>query len=82
MSDKTVGVYDAKSSLTKLIGQVQKGDSITITRHGKPVARLVPVVEEQQSTLIEAVAALKDFHNGRKLGKLPIREMIDEGRCR
>ncbi len=80
MSDRSVGVYDAKSSLTKLLSDVQKGDTVTITKHGKPIARLVPVVEEQQQKASEAIEALRTFHRGRKLDGLSIRDMIDEGR--
>src|SRR5437867_1303249 len=39
---KTVGSYEAKTHLPQLLGQVAKGERITITRHGVPVALLVP----------------------------------------
>ena len=38
-----IGVYEAKTHLPKLLARVAQGESLTITRHGKPVARLVPV---------------------------------------
>ena len=40
---KQVGVYDAKTQLPKLLDEVEHGETITITRHGKPVAKLVPI---------------------------------------
>ncbi|MGH4012644.1 MAG: type II toxin-antitoxin system Phd/YefM family antitoxin [Pseudonocardiaceae bacterium] len=40
---KQVNVYEAKTQLSKLLEQVEAGDEIVIARHGKPVARLVPL---------------------------------------
>ena len=40
----TVGSYEAKTHLPQLLERVEHGETITITRHGKPVARLVPAV--------------------------------------
>lgn len=42
----TVNVHDAKSNLSKLLVRVEDGETIVIARAGKPVARLVPFVEE------------------------------------
>ncbi len=36
-----VGAFEAKNTLGTLLDRVEKGEEITITRHGKPVARLV-----------------------------------------
>lgn len=44
MSD-VVSVYDAKAHLSQLLARVEAGEEIVISRHGKPVARLAPVVE-------------------------------------
>ena len=38
-----MNIYEAKSQLSKLLQQVEAGDEIIIARHGKPVARLVPL---------------------------------------
>jgi prevent-host-death family protein len=43
-----VNVYDAKTRLSQLIARVEDGEEITIARHGRPVARLVPFTEHQQ----------------------------------
>ncbi len=51
----TVGAYEAKTHLADLLDRVQRGEQIIITRHGKPVARLVP---EGQPDLAAAHAAL------------------------
>lgn len=42
MGSETVNVYDAKTRLSRLLTQVEGGAEIVISRHGRPVARLVP----------------------------------------
>lgn len=37
-----VGAYEAKTKLSELLDRVEKGERITITRHGKPIAEIVP----------------------------------------
>ena len=46
---ETVGAYHAKTHLPKLIDRVQKGERITITKHGVPVAVLQPPDTEKRS---------------------------------
>lgn len=41
-SPQQVGAFEAKNSLGTLLDRVEQGEEIVITRHGKPVARLVP----------------------------------------
>ena len=41
-----VGIHEAKTNLSKLIPAVQTGEDVIITKAGKPVARLVPFIEE------------------------------------
>lgn len=49
----TVGVHEAKTSLSKLLRRVAAGEEITITRSGTPVARLVPADDRPRRTLGE-----------------------------
>jgi prevent-host-death family protein len=42
-----VNIYAAKTHLSRLIDQVNAGEEIVITRHGRPVARLMPAAEAQ-----------------------------------
>jgi prevent-host-death family protein len=74
-----VGVYEAKTHLAALLERVEKGETIVITRHGRPVARLAPV-EEKRMTPAEAIAAIKEFRKGHSLGGLKIKDLINEGR--
>lgn len=42
---KEIGAFEAKNTLGRLLDRVEHGEEIVITRHGKPVARLVPNME-------------------------------------
>jgi prevent-host-death family protein len=75
-----VGSFEAKTHLSHLLDQVQRGETITITRHGKPVARLVPVGGSSRDDRLRAIAQLKELRKGQTLGGLSVRELIDEGR--
>ena len=45
---KTVGAFEAKTHLSRLLDAVQSGERVVITRHGKAVAELSPPPKEQQ----------------------------------
>jgi prevent-host-death family protein len=77
---KTVGTFEAKTHLSTLLEQVERGEEITITRHGKAVARLVPVGAVSRARLDDTVARLKAFRKGRRLGDLSAKALIEEGR--
>ena len=80
----SVGSYEAKTHLPQLLERVEHGETITITRHGKPVARLVPAVaataRPDAAAVIAAMAAFQNEEAPTLGGKLTIRDLIDEGR--
>ncbi|MFT4216610.1 MAG: type II toxin-antitoxin system prevent-host-death family antitoxin [Micropruina sp.] len=79
MTAEQIGAYEAKTHLPRLLDEVARGESITITKHGRAVARLVPVAPEAERP--EAViAALRAARVGVRRGDDSIRAMIDEGR--
>jgi prevent-host-death family protein len=75
----TVGAYEAKTHLPQLLEEVAAGLTITITKHGRPVARLVPVTDERPEP-DGIVAALRQARQGIRLGGTSLRELIEEGR--
>jgi len=77
---KRVGVYEAKSKLPMLLDRVARGARITITRHGVPVAVLVPPDGAARRPAREVVALLQAFGKGRRLRGLSLRAAIDKGR--
>ena len=77
---ETVGAYEAKTHLPKLLERVLKGERIIITKHGVPVAVLQPHEPEKNLDTKSVIAELRQFRERHTLGKLSIRDMIDEGR--
>ena len=77
---ETVGAYEAKTHLPSLLRRVAKGEQITITKHGVPVAKLVPVENHKKQDTQKVVKELLKFREKHTLGDLSIREMIEEGR--
>jgi prevent-host-death family protein len=77
----TVGAYEAKTHLPRLLDDVAHGSVVVITKHGKPVAKLVPYAEphrEDRRRVFEemrALAASVPPWTG-----VSYRELIDEGR--
>jgi prevent-host-death family protein len=51
-----IGAFEAKNTLGSLLDRVEHGEEILITRHGKPVARLIP--NESKTDRVRARAAL------------------------
>ena len=76
----TVGAYEAKTHLPKLLERVAKGERITITKHGVPVAVLQPPVSGRRSDSGAVIRELKEFRRQHHLDGLSIRDMIEEGR--
>ena len=76
---KTVGAYEAKTHLPRLLRRVAKGEEFTITHHGVPVARLVPLPVGRTLDPAEAVRQMRRFKKVSLRG-LTIRELIEEGR--
>jgi prevent-host-death family protein len=84
----TVTALEAKNRFGKLLDRVAHGEEVIVTRHDKPVARMVPAEGRQLSSVRRAVAELKQLQariRARTRGKLSlseaeVRSAIDEGR--
>lgn len=74
-----IGAYDAKTHFPALLDRVARGEEITITKHGKPVARLVPIGKTSPEQRRKAIEKLKEFAKGHTLG-VPVKQLIEEGR--
>jgi prevent-host-death family protein len=79
---RTVGACEAKTHFSELLAEVAAGAAVEITKHGTPVARLVPI----RNDFADAAAAIdeweryRDEHNVSLGGGVTIRELIEEGR--
>jgi len=76
---EAVGAYEAKTHLPRLLEDVAAGKSVVITKHGVPVARLVPA-QQRAAEPREVIDALRDARRGVQLGGLSLRDLISEGR--
>ena len=74
-----IGAYQAKTHLPALLERVARGEEIVITKHGKPIARLVPIGGTDPERRRQAIERLKVFAKGRTLD-VPLKQLIDEGR--
>jgi prevent-host-death family protein len=59
---KRVGCNEAKTHLPRLLVRVQKGETITITKYGRPIAKIVPAAGARQgvAALVEEMLAFRD----------------------
>ena len=78
----SVGAFEAKTHLSKLLDRVSRGERITITKHGVPVAVLAPPDGRKRPGVDAVIQELRRFRGGRSLKGLTIRQLIDEGRRR
>ena len=76
----SVGAFDAKTNLNALLKKVAKGETIQITLRGVPVAKLVPADSEEAQDPRDIVRDIRELRKGVTLGKIQIRELIEEGR--
>jgi prevent-host-death family protein len=74
-----VGAFEAKTHLAALLERVERGEEFTITRHGKPVARLVPVGRRDPTLIRAAIQRMKEIAATQTLGG-DWREFRDAGR--
>jgi prevent-host-death family protein len=78
---ETVGSFEAKTHLSSLLERVSKGERIAITKHGVPIALLVPVETGAGLDRNTVIDELKAFGQGRTLAEgETIRDLIEEGR--
>ena len=74
-----MGAYEAKTHLPRLLEDVAAGRTVVITKHGVPVARLVPA-RPQAPEPREVIDALRKARHGVRLGEFSLRDLISEGR--
>ncbi|MXW46738.1 MAG: type II toxin-antitoxin system prevent-host-death family antitoxin [Gammaproteobacteria bacterium] len=68
-----VGAYEAKTHLPRLLDRVARGESLIITRHGRPVAQLTPVATERE---LAEKAAGRIMERRKRLTRAPLAELM------
>jgi prevent-host-death family protein len=79
---KTVGAYEAKTRFSELLADVANGETVVVTKHGVPVAQLVPIRNDfaAAAAAIDEWERYRDEHSVTLGGGITIRELIEEGR--
>jgi prevent-host-death family protein len=76
----TVGAFEAKTHLSALLDRVAAGEEVVITKHGKPVARLVAAQPIDRARANAAYDKLRMLRRGTTLGGLSWKALRDAGR--
>ncbi len=79
------GVADAKARFSELLARAEAGETIVISRHGRPVAKMVPagkrvLTPEERVKSWQAWVAYRREHNITLGPDLTIKQLIEEGR--
>jgi prevent-host-death family protein len=81
---KTIQASEAKTHFLRILDKVEKGESVTVSRHGKPIARIVPIPpsdHERRERIERAMANIREIRKRTK--PVSIEEILsarDEGR--
>jgi prevent-host-death family protein len=80
-----LGVADAKARFSELVARAEAGETITIRRHGRVVAKLIPaqgppLSADERRKAHEDWIAYRDARDIRLGAGLTIRQLIEEGR--
>lgn len=80
---EAIGLFEAKTHLSELVARAERGEEVIITRHNRPVAKLVPIAKPHRTVhagrqaAIDALLAMDPID----LGDATVRDLIDEGRA-
>ena len=78
--EPSIGAFEAKAQLSRLLRAVEQGERFTITVRGKPVADLVPHRSGSSQSVAAAVAALKAIPRIQGVLDADVAAFVNEGR--
>ncbi|MGD0634077.1 MAG: type II toxin-antitoxin system prevent-host-death family antitoxin [Beijerinckiaceae bacterium] len=71
---REVQASEAKTHLPSLLDEVERGETLIITRHGKPIARIIPETGRRQEEIDRAIDSIKTLRQ--RTGKISIGELL------
>jgi prevent-host-death family protein len=71
---REVQASEAKAHLPSLLDEVERGETLIITRHGKPIARIVPEADGRQARIDRAIADIEEFR--KTMPRLRLEEIL------
>lgn len=78
---REIQASEAKAHLPQLLDEVERGETLIITRHGRPIARIVPEANRRQEQIDKAIEGIIGLR--KRTGKITVNELRsarDEGR--
>jgi prevent-host-death family protein len=78
---RRIQASDAEAQLARLLDAVERGETVIITRDGKPIARLVPAADRRQAEVERVLAEIEEFR--KTMPSIPLEEILSarhEGR--
>ena len=78
---REIQASEAKTHLPQLLDDVERGETLIITRHGRRIARIVPEVEQRQVEIDKAMGRIRELRS--RTGRITARDLLsarDEGR--
>jgi prevent-host-death family protein len=71
---REIQASEAKVHLPRILDEVERGETIVITRHGRPIARIVPEAQRRQAEIDAAIGTIKELR--RRTGKITAEELL------
>jgi len=78
---REIQASEAKVHLSQLVDEVERGETLIITRHGRRIARIVPEIDRQQEEIDKALAGIRALRE--RTGRVSLAELLsarDKGR--
>jgi len=78
---RSIAASEAKTHLPGLLDDVERGETLIITRHGRAIARIVPESEQRREEIGRALQSIRELQ--KRTGRITVEELLsarDEGR--
>lgn len=78
---REIQASEAKTHLPRLLDDVERGETLIITRHGRPIARIIPERDRRQDEINRAISTITAIR--KRTGRITVEELRsarDEGR--
>ena len=72
---REIQASEAKTHLPQLLDEVERGETLVITRHGRAIARIVPEAQQRQEEIDQAIEAIKALR--KRTGKVAPEEILE-----
>lgn len=71
---RDIQASEAKTHLPQILDEVERGQTVRITRHGRPIARIVPEFDRRQAEVDQVITNLQALRS--RLGATPVDELL------